>query len=207
MFSYNEAAHFINAQQVDSAVLMQNGRHNDPIASSWECLTLSTGSQGHNLITEVGSSETTREDISLIQPHQDNNGIEPSEHRFKHRYPSNNEEWGFYLAGLIDADGSFTNVSKTQPKLTIAFHMNDISLAYKIRQFLRFGTIAKIKNKKAYTYVLTNRFGFLRLLPLLYGKLQHTLKKERYALLCSYYGIVPDKQGTENSSLRLVNNY
>ena len=33
-------------------------------------------------------------------------------HRSKHKYPQNDQEWGYYLAGLIDADGSFTDVSK-----------------------------------------------------------------------------------------------
>lgn len=53
--------------------------------------------------------------------------------------------WGFYLAGLIAADGRFPDISTNSPYFTIAFLINDISLAYKIRAFIKYGTISKIK--------------------------------------------------------------
>jgi hypothetical protein len=89
---------------------------------------------------------------------------------------------------LIDADGHFTDVTMA-PNLTVAFHIKDISLAYKIKSFLGFGTVSNIKNKKACKYVLTNRKGFLKLLPLLHNKLQHFTKIHRYNLLCKHYGL------------------
>jgi hypothetical protein len=90
---------------------------------------------------------------------------------------------------LIDSDGSFTDVLVNQPNLTICFHIKDISLAYKVRSFLNYGTISKIKNKNACTYVLTNKFGFFKLLPLLNNKLKHQDKLKRYFLLCKYYNL------------------
>ena len=115
--------------------------------------------------------------------------FEISVHRPKHKYPQNDLDWGYYLSGLIDADGSFTNVLKNKPNLTIAFHNKDISLAYKIRQFLGYGTVSKIKNKNACKYVLTNSSGFIKLLPLLKNKLQHIEKYNRYLLLCDYFDL------------------
>lgn len=112
-----------------------------------------------------------------------------NEHRSKHRYPSNSLEWGFFLGGLIDADGSFTDILINQPNLTICFHKKDISLAYKIKTFIKFGTISKIKNKNACKYVLTNKKGFFKLLPLLQNKLRHVEKLRRYFLLCHFYQI------------------
>jgi len=125
--------------------------------------------------TKVGSSETIREDISI--------------HNLTHRYPNNDQEWGFYLAGLIDADGSFTDPFKNSPNLTIASHIKDISLAYKIRAFIEYGTVSKIGTKRACTFVSTNRLGMLKLLPLLANKSQHSIKAQRYLSLCTYYGI------------------
>lgn len=110
-------------------------------------------------------------------------------HRQPHQYPNTLDDWGYYLAGLIDSDGSFTDVLVNQPNLTICFHIKDISLAYKVRSFLNYGTISKIKNKNACTYVLTNKFGFFKLLPLLNNKLKHQDKLKRYFLLCKYYNL------------------
>jgi hypothetical protein len=78
---------------------------------------------------------------------------------------------------------------ENQPKLTICFHIKDISLAYKIKSFLHYGTVSKIKNKNACTYILTNKFGFMKLLPLLYGKIKQIDKFNRYILLCKYFNI------------------
>jgi LAGLIDADG endonuclease len=130
------------------------------------------------------SSETTRKDICSSRGWD----AEPSVHRLPHRYPQNDSEWGWYLAGLIDADGHFTDVTKSsKPNLTIAFHIKDISLAYKIKSFLDAGTVSNVKDKKACKYVLTNSKGFLKLLPLLHNKLQHSTKIQRHNLLCSHF--------------------
>lgn len=131
-------------------------------------------------------SETTRKDICSSRGWD----AEPSVHRLPHRYPQNDSEWGWYLAGLIDADGHFTDITKkssSNPNLTIAFHIKDISLAYKIRSFLAAGTVSNIKDKRACKYVLTNSKGFLKLLPLLHNKLQHSTKIHRHNLICGLF--------------------
>lgn len=114
-----------------------------------------------------------------------------NEHRKKHKYPQNDSEWGYYLAGLIDADGSLTDIRHNVPKpnITICFHLKDQSLAHKIRQYIQYGTITKIKNKNAIKYVLTKKFGIIKLLSVLSGKLLVPSKIERYVLFCNKYGV------------------
>lgn len=112
-----------------------------------------------------------------------------SEHRKKHRFPVNSIQWGWFLAGLIDSDGSFTDISKHKPNLTICFHIKDISLAHKIKTFIGFGTVSKIKKKNSCKYVLTNKNGFVKILPLLQNKLKHYEKLRRYILLSNYFNI------------------
>jgi hypothetical protein len=111
-------------------------------------------------------------------------------HRNPHHFPENLEDWGYYLAGLIDSDGSFTNILNNQPNLTICFHIKDISLAYKIKSFIHYGTVSKIKTKNACTYVLTNKLGFFKLLPILFNKIKQDEKLKRYFLLCQHYNII-----------------
>lgn len=152
----------------------------------------------------LNSSETIRQDICnenyfLNKP--------MSVHRLKHKYPQNDIEWGYYLAGLIDADGSFTDIRQNTPNLTICFHLKDISLAYKIKQFLRYGQVTKIKNKQACKYVLTNSKGFKFLLPLLNGKFKHKIKKQRYFLFCRYYGVVLVASRGDKNNNPLSNNH
>lgn len=119
-------------------------------------------------------------------------------HRKRHKYPQNDIEWGYYLAGLIDADGHFTDVSTNNPNLTICFHLKDISLAYKIKKYITYGTVSKIKDKNACKYVLTNKRGFTKLLPVLYNKLLHIEKQKRFKLLCNFYQINDTELNTNN---------
>ena len=69
----------------------------------------------------------------------------------EHLKPNNDEEFGHYLAGLIDGAGHFS--SKQQ--LVIVFHSLDVSLAYYIKERLGFGSINQVKNKNAYLLIIT----------------------------------------------------
>lgn len=89
------------------------------------------------------SSETTCKDINF--------------HRPKHNYPKN-DDFGYYLAGLIDGDGYISRM-QDQPNITISFQIKDISLAYYIKKTIGYGTVSKIPGKNACKYVLTNHEG------------------------------------------------
>jgi hypothetical protein len=91
--------------------------------------------------------------------------IEISNHLLKHKKPLTDEEFGYYLAGLIEGDGYFGD-----SRLEIIFHKYDISLAYYIKKRIGYGNIYKIKNKNAYKYSLRHSKGLLKILKLINGK-------------------------------------
>lgn len=93
---------------------------------------------------------------------------EISEHVPKHFKPLKDEEFGHYLAGLIDGDGQFS--SKQQ--LVIVFSSPDISLAYYVKKTLGFGQVKKVKDKNAYLFIVSNKDGLIKVLNLINGKLR-----------------------------------
>lgn len=61
--------------------------------------------------------------------------------------PYNREQFGYFLAGLVDADG---HIAKEHFQIT--FNARDLSVAYYIRAILKCGRIYKFKKVKAYDY-------------------------------------------------------
>ena len=53
------------------------------------------------------------------------------------------EQFSFFLAGLIDADGHINKVGN----IIIAFHSRDISVAYYIKTRVGYGQVSKKKKK------------------------------------------------------------
>ena len=83
-------------------------------------------------------------------------------------------EFGYFLAGLIEGDGWFgDNV------LHIIFAENDISLAYLIKNRIGHGNVYKIKDKKAVRYICKNKKGLSIILSLINGKLVSKPKYEQ----------------------------
>jgi len=91
-----------------------------------------------------------------------------SVHVSKHLKPLNNEQFGHYLAGLIDGDGHFS----TQEQLVIAFHQLDASLAYYIKKRLGFGKVRKIKDKNCFVLILSSKKGLIKVINLINGKIR-----------------------------------
>jgi hypothetical protein len=111
-----------------------------------------------------GTSETLRNE-TVVNPEN----IKPiSEHLSKHLKPLNDDQFGHYLAGLIDGDGHFT--SKQQ--LVIVFHSLDACLAYYIKQRLGFGTVRKVKDKNAFLLIVAARKGMEKVISLINGKIR-----------------------------------
>jgi hypothetical protein len=86
----------------------------------------------------------------------------------KHLRPINNDQFGHYLAGLIDGDGHFS--SKQQ--LVIVFNSLDVQLAYFIKKRLGFGSVRKVKNKNAFILVIAAREGLEKVITLINGKIR-----------------------------------
>lgn len=82
--------------------------------------------------------------------------------------PLNNEQLGYYLAGLIDGDGHF---SKAQ-QLVITFSSPDAFLAYYLKERLGYGNVRKVKDKNAYLLIVSNKKGMLNVINLINGKLK-----------------------------------
>lgn len=111
-----------------------------------------------------GTSETLRNEVVGSSEHVKHISI----HVPKHIKLLNNEQLGHYLAGLIDGDGHF---SKAQ-QLIIAFSSPDAFLAYYLKDKLGNCMVNKVKDKKAYLFIVSNKEGLLNVLYLINGKLR-----------------------------------
>lgn len=110
------------------------------------------------------TSETSRDIV--VNSLESVKNISP--HVPKHFKPLNDEQFGHYLAGLIDGDGHFSKIGQ----LVIVFSHPDAFLAYYIKEKLGYGNVRKVKNKNAYLFVVSNKDGIFRVLNLINGKLR-----------------------------------
>ena len=74
-----------------------------------------------------------------------------------------------YLAGLIDGDGHISTIGQ----IVICFNEKDLENAYFIKGQIGYGKIRKIKNKKAYNYIVSNSKGISRVSNLIKDKIKH----------------------------------
>jgi hypothetical protein len=86
----------------------------------------------------------------------------------RHLKPISEEQFGHYLAGLIEGDGHFSS----QQQLVIVFHSLDASLAYYIKERLGFGSIKKVKDKNAFILVIAARKGLEKVINLINDKIR-----------------------------------
>lgn len=115
-----------------------------------------------NIIIENGTSETLRNKTVVNTENIKFTSVNVP----KHLKPISNDQFGHYLAGLIDGDGYFS--SKQQ--LVIVFHSLDASLAYYIKERLGFGNVKKVKDKNAFILVISNKEGLEKIIKLINGK-------------------------------------
>ena len=119
-------------------------------------------SAGNLVLKTMGTSETLRNGAAV-------ENIKPvSVHVPRHLKPVTDDQFGHYLAGLIDGDGHFS--SKQQ--LVIVFHSSDVSLAFYIKKYLGFGSIKRVKNKNAFLLVIASKKGLERVINLINGKIR-----------------------------------
>ena len=115
---------------------------------------------------DKSTSETLRDksDINLISVHV------PC-----HLKPESDNDFGHYLAGLIDGDGHFSNAMQ----LVIVFNELDAFLAYYIKGRIEYGNVYKVKNKKAVILVVSNQAGICKVLELVNGKIRSKNKLDQ----------------------------
>jgi hypothetical protein len=97
-----------------------------------------------------------------------------SEHVPTHKNNLNNDDLGYFLAGLIEGNGWFG-----EKELHIVFFENDTSLAYYIKKRIGYGNVYKIKNEKAVRYVCKNILGLYFILSIINGKFVSKYKYEQ----------------------------
>jgi len=91
-----------------------------------------------------------------------------------HKNNLTDNEFGYFLAGLIEGDGWFG-----YKQLHIIFAEEDTSLAYYIKKRVGHGNVYKIKDKKAVRYICKNKTGLFIILSLINGKLLSSLKYDQ----------------------------
>ncbi|BDI12835.1 hypothetical protein, partial (mitochondrion) [Phanerochaete sordida] len=113
------------------------------------------------------SNESTSETLCYksVLP---NIGKKVSVHVPIHSKPLTDNDFGHYLAGLIDGDGHFSKI----PQLVIVFNQLDASLAYYIKGRIGFGNIYKVKSKEAVILVVSKGEGIRRVIELINGKIR-----------------------------------
>lgn len=112
---------------------------------------------------ETGTSETLCNGITVT-----NENIKPiSVHVPVHLKPTRDNQFGFYLAGLIDGIGNF---NKDQ-KLIIPFNKLDSSLAYYIKKRIGYGRVTQIKDSNSILLVIEAIKGIERVISLINGKI------------------------------------
>ena len=97
-----------------------------------------------------------------------------SDHVPKHNSNLTDQEFGYFLAGLIEGDGWFGF-----NQLHIIFSERDVSLAYLIKKRIGYGNVYKIKDKKAVRYICKNKTGLSIILSLINGKFVSKFKYEQ----------------------------
>ena len=117
-----------------------------------------------------------------------------SDHLGKRR-ELNEEEWGDYLAGLIDGDGWIG-----ENNITIEFNELDASLAYEIKKEIGYGRVYKIEGKRAVRYELRKKEGLIKLMGMINGRLRSEKKVSQ--LKMNSKGWIEVKEKREDNNLR-----
>ena len=81
-----------------------------------------------------------------------------------------------YLAGLIDGDGHISKIGQ----IIICFNEKDLENAYFIKNQIGYGKIRKIKNKKAYNYIVSNSKGISYISSLIKDKIKDPNKIDQF---------------------------
>jgi len=141
-------------------------------SDKWYSASFKSESESESESELKSINESTSETLRYSSTRLNNNNIEHikklSIHVPTHLRPESENDFGHYLAGLIDGDGHFSKALQ----LVIVFNELDASLAYFIKEKLGFGNIYKVKNKKAILLVISNRTGLLKVINLIHGKIR-----------------------------------
>lgn len=103
----------------------------------------------------------------------------------------NSENFGHYLAGLIDGDGHISTIGR----VVIYFSSKDIKSAYELRAVVGYGNIYKIKNKKCFVWSISKKADVRKIALLIKNKLKHPDK------ICQYNERLVDRFQIEKTEI------
>jgi hypothetical protein len=95
-----------------------------------------------------------------------------SVHVPKHLKPVSEDQFGHYLAGLIDGEGHFSNKQQLVIVFTPGINPSEASLAYYIKERLGFGKVRKVKDKNAFIFIVAHKKGIEKVIKLINGKIR-----------------------------------
>ena len=105
-------------------------------------------------------------------------------------YEDNEDQFGYWLAGLIDGDGSLLVSKKGYTSCEIILHTTEVQALYKIKSKLGGIVTPRIKTN-AFRWRLHNKLGMIKLIDIINGKLQHPIKHEQLIKICNILNILP----------------
>ena len=82
----------------------------------------------------------------------------------------------WFLAGVIDGDGHFNKI----PQLCIVFHEKDVKVAYYLKRLIAYGTVSKVKHKRAVTFLISHKAGLEKICHWVRDKLHLESKQTQY---------------------------
>jgi hypothetical protein len=123
------------------------------------------------------STEQSTKFTSMMQTKDRNDSRKPvSIHAPKAKKPQTQEEFGHFLAGLIDSDGSIAKPGYVQ----VDFHTNDISVAYYIKKMIGYGKVSQEKKRFSVRYRCTPAPGLVIIADRIRNKLKHRGKIDQF---------------------------
>jgi hypothetical protein len=90
--------------------------------------------------------------------------------------PQTKDEFGYFLAGLIDADGHISKPGYVQ----IDFNVKEASIAYYIKTIIGHGEVSQERARLSVRYRCTHRDGLAEIANLICHKLRHPNKIDQY---------------------------
>ena len=140
----------------------------------------SAGNQ-QNFYTTMGSSETTRDISDLILPKsntKDTNGSDKD------------EDFNYWLAGLIDGDGTLSVYKSNAQVCEITLGEEDVKTLYKIKQRFH-GSVLKRSKVKAYRWRVSKKLYVTDVINSINGKLLTYSKHVQLVKVCNKLNIEP----------------
>jgi len=111
-------------------------------------------------------------------------------------YDYDNEQFGHWLAGLIDGDGSLLISKNGLISIEITLHEEDVKTLYKIKSIVGYGVVKKRSNAKAYRIRFHNKAGVEKVIKWINGKLLTDNKKSKLIKICNMINIDPITNNT-----------